>query len=228
MAGPVAEAFATITGLRANQTRHADFEAATDTIFILATIEHGGYIAIDAPSVTEEPATDSSVSAEHKSSAGTPTDASTRNALEEMQERTNSTQHKSSRFGSSPEGGFIELATNPHAGIVSRHPVLDDATRRDRSSEASASIGRLVDFDSADSECWHAVAATYSMTYDATGANTTAPDSSQPSPASSAFATACGAGALLASSEFMRRRWRGRLMQLLHVARHLLRRCRGM
>lgn len=218
----ILSAITSSTRLTDGHPTRLDHITATDSVFVLATVENGGYVEAleDDIEGTPEETGSTTASPDQRAENHQAGEAATRNALTKLKSQTESTGRSTRALAGSVEGGFIELAVNRSGVDQHRHPLLDDQTRGHRSSEADASIGRVIAFDSADSEYWNAVAETYSMTYEPELAETAAPEASSPTPATSAFATACGAGALLTSSEVIRRRWGNRL---LSFARRLLR-----
>jgi hypothetical protein len=202
-----------------NDSRFDVDPSSADSIFAAATEESGGFIDIDSDTPTAAETDADSTSNPESSSQNS---AATRQALEELAKREQPGDSRRRIVGSSTEGGFIELAATDPNHSARQHPLLDDQTRRDRSSETDASIGRLVAFDSAGSEAWNAVVANYSIADDAASTDGAIMDAPQPAAASSIVAVAFGAGVMLTSSHMTRHRWKSLLLHARQIASRLL------
>jgi len=205
--------------LRINNDQPYDVDPSrADSVFAAATEESGGFINIDAdaPAAAE---TDDDSKTDPES--GSQNSAATRQALEELAKREQPGDSRRRLIGSATEGGFIELAVADRSDAARRHPLLDDQTRRDRSSETDASMGRLIAFDSAGSEAWNSVAANYSIADDAASSDGALTDTPQPVAASNIVAVAFGAGVMLTSSHMTRHRWKSLVTRLLLRARQM-------
>ena len=200
-----------------NDPRYDVDPSSANSIFAAATDESGGFIDIDSPTAAE---TESD--SEPDTEPGSQNSAATRQALKELAKREQPGDSRRRILGSATEGGFIELAATDPSDAARRHPLLDDQTRRDRSSETDASIGRLIAFDSAGSEAWNEVVGNYSLADDAASSDRAIMDAPQPVAASNIVAVAFGAGVMLTSSHMTRHRWKSLVVRLLQQARQIV------
>lgn len=189
--------------------RHNVEPSRADAVFTEATGETGGYIDINSADADTAASTESeSGAATSESTSRQRTSDATQKALDSLAdgEVQQSNGRRVRLADSAGEGGFIELATvAPDA--ARRHPLLDDQTRRERSSETDGSIGRSVAFDSAGTAGWGAIADSFSIADEGSPAKAGLADAPQPMATTSVVAAACGVGALLTSSHTTRRRW---------------------
>jgi len=225
IAGDATAADLFAVSLRVDNDRGNEFDPSlADAVFATAAEESGGFIDINTDSAGDshsEPASQSESGSQSDSDLGSANSAPTRQALAKLAEQEQQSGGGRRFPGSTQEGGFIELAvTDPH-GVARRHPLLDNQTRHDRSSETDGSVGRLIAFDSAGAEAWSAVAASYSITDEAAVVDGTIIDAPQPAAATNMVAVALGAGMMLTSSHMMRHRWMSLATKLLLHAREI-------